>query len=148
MNTSKALLFIAALMALLAASLQASPALAQGNAELVKIQQQLLKVMARQEPLTAGDIKTYLANAEAIYRLRYEPEKLQEVSEGISAWDDDRFAYVTTKVAVGMSLLMKPDDARNRSLPAFARPTQAELDLIKRHLDELTRAMDAIRAKY
>lgn len=111
-----------------------------------RIQQQLEKIMISQPPLTEDDVRLYLANAEPIYRLRDEPGRLPETIKAIGGWLDDRFAYVTTKIAVGLSLLIRPDDPRNTGLPAFVRPTPDELTLIKRYQDELTRALERAQA--
>lgn len=122
------------------------PALAQS--EQAAIQGSLERSMARQELLTDEDIRTYLKYADPIYRLRFEPERQDEVIREINFWDEKRFAYVTTKMAVGMSLLLRPGDARNNSIPGFARPKPEELNLIRRHQDELIRTMDSIQSKY
>lgn len=113
-----------------------------------RIERELEKTMSLQSPLVEDDVKLYLANVEPIFRLRFEPEKLIDTIKAIGAWPEDRFAYVTTKMAVGMSLIMRPDDARNQVVPDFARPTPVELALIKRYQDELTRAMSMIEARY
>ncbi len=107
-----------------------------------RILQQLEKLMIRQPPLTEDDVRLYLSNAEPIYRLRDDPGRLPETVKAIGGWPEDRFAYVTTKVAVGLSLLVRPDDPRHAGLPEFVRPTADELTLIKRYQDELTRALE------
>ncbi len=135
-----------ALLAL--ALLMAAPALAQTTEELVKMQQQLMTTMAREAPLTNEDLRTYLTHAEAIYRLRYEPDKLGDVVRAIDPWTEARFAYVTTKLSVGMFMLMRSDDPRSRSLPEFAKPTEREMELIRRYEDDLTRTMRSLQAKY
>ncbi len=104
--------------------------------------------MARQEPLSENDIRIYLENVELIYQLRFEPDRLAEAVKTISAWTEGRFAYVTTKMATGMSMLMRPGDARNNAIPEFAKPTAQEQALIRRHQEALSRAMEAMQAKY
>lgn len=111
-----------------------------------RIQQQLETLMIRQPPLTEDDVRLYLANAEPIYRLRDEPDRLPETIKAIGGWPEDRFAYVTTKIAVGLSFLIRPDDPRSAGLPDFVRPTPDELTLIKRYQDELTRALERAQA--
>lgn len=113
-----------------------------------QMQERLRITMTREPSLTEEDIRIYLTHAEAIYRLRYESAKLGEVVLEINPWTEARFAYVTTKMAVGMLMLMKPDDSRIRNLPEFSRPTRSELELIRRHQDELTRTMESLQAKY
>jgi hypothetical protein len=126
--------------------LAAGPALAQNDQE--NLQGTLARSMARQAPLSDDDIRTYLRYVEPIYRLRFEPDRQNELIRTINIWDENRFAYVTTKMAVGMSLLMRPSDARNNAIPDFARPSRTELELIKSHQDELAQHMDSLQAKY
>lgn len=125
-----------------------SPGLALAQNDQAALQGSLERSMARQAELTDEDVKTYLKYADPIYRLRFEPERQDEVIREINFWDENRFAYVTTKMAVGMSLLLRPGDARNNSIPNFARPKPEELNLIRRHQDELIRTMDSIQSKY
>lgn len=125
-----------------------TPGLAAAQNEQAALQSSLERSMARQTDLTDEDIRTYLKYADPIYRLRFEPERQSEVIREINFWDENRFAYVTTKMAVGMSLLLRPDDSRNNSIPSFTRPKQEELNLIKRYQDELIRTMDSIQSKY
>jgi hypothetical protein len=124
----------------------ASPAEAQTEEAL--LQERLAQVMAQEQPLADADVRLYLENAEAIYRLRFEPEKLDETAAAISAWTPGRFAYVTTKIAVGMSQLLRPDDQRNLNVPEFAKPSPPEVAVIRRAQDELTRTMERLQVKY
>ena len=140
MNVRLALPVLAVLLA------AGAPAAAQS--EQVLFYEQLAQVMALEQPLADEDIRLYLENAEAIYRLRFEPEKLDETAAAISAWTPARFAYVTTKVAVGMSQLLRPDDQRNLNVPEFAKPSPPEVTVIRRAQDDLTRTMERLQAKY
>jgi hypothetical protein len=124
----------------------ASPAEAQTEEAL--LQERLAQVMAQEQPLADADVRLYLENAEAIYQLRFEPEKLDETAAAISAWTPGRFAYVTTKIAVGMSQLLRPDDQRNLNVPEFAKPSPPEVTVIRRAQDELTRTMERLQVKY
>jgi hypothetical protein len=124
----------------------AAPAASQTNQP--QINERLAQVMAQEQPLADADVRLYLENAEAIYRLRFEPEKLDETAAAISAWTPGRFAYVTTKISVGMSQLLRPDDQRNATVPDFAKPSPSEITVIRRAQDELTRTMERLQAKY
>ena len=124
----------------------AAPSAAQ--TEQARLYERLAQVMAQEQPLAEADVRLYLENAEAIYRLRFEPEKLDETAAAISSWTPGRFAYVTTKVAVGMSQLLLPDDQRNLNLPEFTKPSPPEITVIRRAQDELTRTMERLKAKY
>ena len=124
----------------------AAPSAAQTEQD--QLYERLAQVMAQEQPLAEADVKLYLENAEAIYRLRFEPEKLDETAAAISAWTPGRFAYVTTKIAVGMSQLLRPDDQRNLNLPEFTKPLPPEVAVIRRAQDELTRTMERLQAKY
>ena len=126
--------------------LAVSPASAQSDQE--KIQQQLESAMAKEGPLTDEDVRIYLANIDPIFRLRTEPARLGETVRSIGGWSESRFAYVTTKIAVGMSLLLRPGDSRNNGLPAFAKPDTQEMALLKRYQEELSREMEAAQLKY
>lgn len=121
---------------------------ASAQTELETINQQLEKAMVRETSLTDEDIKLYLLNVEPIYRLRFEPDRLPEVIKAIGGWSENRFAYVTTKISVGMSLILRPDDPRNAGIPAFTRPNQQELALLRRNQDNLTRAIEAVQTRY
>ena len=123
-------------------------ALASAQSEQDQLYERLAQVMAKEQPLADADIRLYLENAEAIYRLRFEPEKLDETAAAISAWTPDRFAYVTTKIAVGMSQIVRPDDLKNLNVPEFARPSDPEVTVIRRAQEELTRTMERLQAKY
>lgn len=143
-NNRFVLIFL--LIAGLAMFSSAGPAAAQDDSE--SLQHILERGMSRQAPLTADDVRVYLKNVEQIYRLRFEPGRQADVVREINYWDENRFAYVTTKMAVGMSLLLRPDDARNKSVPNFTRPTAAEMTLIKTYQDELAKAMESMQTKY
>jgi len=132
------------LMALFLAA--AAPAGAQ--TEEAQLYERLAQVMAQEQPLADADVRVYLENAEAIYRLRFEPEKMNETAAAISAWTPGRFAYVTTKIAVGMSLLLRPDDQRNLNVPEFAKPSPPEVTVIRRVQEELARTMERLQGKY
>jgi hypothetical protein len=121
---------------------------ASAQTEEAQLNERLAQVMAQEQPLADADVRLYLENAEAIYRLRFEPEKLDETAAAISAWTPGRFAYVTTKVAVGMSQLLRPDDQRNLNVPEFARPSPPEITVIRRVQDELARTMERLQGKY
>jgi hypothetical protein len=124
----------------------AVPAAAQ--TEETQLRERLAQVMAQEQPLADADVRLYLENAEAIYRLRFEPEKLEETAAAISAWSPGRFAYVTTKIAVGMSQFLRPDDQRNLNVPEFAKPSPPEVTVIRRVQDELVRTMERLQGKY
>jgi hypothetical protein len=124
------------------------PSPAEAQTEEALLQERLAQVMAKEQPLADADVRLYLENAEAIYRLRFEPEKLDETAAAISAWTPGRFAYVTTKIAVGMSQLLRPDDQRNLNVPEFAKPSPPEVTVIRRAQDELTRTMERLQVKY
>jgi hypothetical protein len=133
-------------LALVFLLLLAAPSAAQ--TEQAQLYERLAQVMAQEQPLAEADVRLYLENAEAIYRLRFEPEKLDETAAAISAWTPGRFAYVTTKIAVGMSQLSRPDDQRNLNVPEFAQPSPPEVTVIRRAQDELNRTMERLQAKY
>ncbi|MDR1044827.1 MAG: hypothetical protein LBP33_06885 [Candidatus Adiutrix sp.] len=122
------------------------PASAQSDQE--KIQQQLESAMAKESPLGEEDVRIYLANVDSIFRLQVEPGRLGETARNIGGWSESRFAYVTTKIAVGMSLLLRPTDSRNSGIPAFARPDTQETALLRRYQEELSREMEAAQLKY
>ncbi|MDR2935141.1 MAG: hypothetical protein LBV70_04585 [Candidatus Adiutrix sp.] len=124
----------------------AAPAAAQ--TEEAQLRERLAQVMAQEQPLADADVRLYMENAEAIYRLRFEPEKLDETAAAISAWTPGRFAYVTTKVAVGMSQLLRPEDQRHLNVPEFAKPSPPEVTVIRRVQDELARVMERLQVKY
>jgi hypothetical protein len=126
--------------------LSATAAFAQNPSR--ESQDRLYKVMESQEELSEDDVKLYLQHAEAIYKLRFEPGALDDTVRLIGSWSDKRFAYVTTKMAAGMSLLITPDDSRNNSIPEFARPTSGELRLIQRYQLQLETAMAQARRAY
>ncbi|KXS56369.1 MAG: hypothetical protein AMR96_03040 [Candidatus Adiutrix intracellularis] len=122
------------------------PAAAQDEQDLVY--ERLAQIMVKEQPLADEDVRIYIENAESIYRLRFEPEKLNETIKSINSWTENRFAYVTTKMAVGMSQLIRPEDPRNTSIPEFAKPSPPEIAVIRRAQDELTRTMERLQAKY
>lgn len=142
---------LALMFLLISGPLLSGPALAQPALppnDLQNLQGALARSMARQLPLSEDDVSAYLRYVEQIYLLRFQPDRQSDLIRNISIWDEDRFAYVTTKMALGMSLLLRPGDARNNAIPKFARPSEAELELIKSHQDELARHMDSLQAKY
>ena len=133
---------------LLLTMLLGTAASAAAQTEEAQIYERLAQVMAQEQPLADADVRLYLENAEAIYRLRFEPDKMDETAAAISSWTPGRFAYVTTKIAVGMSQLLRPDDQRNMTVPEFAKPSPPEVTVIRRAQDELTRTMERLQAKY
>ena len=110
-------------------------------------QERLYKIMDPQDELTEDDVKLYLQHADAIFRLRFEPDKLNETARAIG-WPDKRFAYVVTKMAAGLSLLLTRDDPRNSSIPEFARPTRNEERLIQRYQGQLEAALAQAQRAY
>ncbi|MDR0882486.1 MAG: hypothetical protein LBP55_08085 [Candidatus Adiutrix sp.] len=136
-----------ALLAVAGLTLNPSRAGAQSDDQL-KMDSILARTMASQELLTEADVIAYLNNLEPIYRLRFEPGRQQETIRNIGVWSEERFAYVITKMASGLSRLFRPGDPRNNGLADFARPTPAEEALIRRYQDDLGRALEAIQVKY
>lgn len=132
---SNLLMMVLALVVLMASESHAQDASSRQALERLEM------VMDQQEELTEDEVKLYLQHVNDIYRLRFEPDRLNETVRLINQWSEKRFAYVTTKMAAGMSILMKPGDPRNNSIPQFARPTSGELALIKRYQDQLDEAM-------
>ena len=132
------------LLLTLTLALAASPAAAQDDQTL--IQEQWAQVLAREQPLAEMDIRIYLENAEAIYRLRFEPEKAEETAAAIKAWTTSRFTYVTTKMAVGLHQLLRPGE--DLKLPEFAKPSAPEQTLIRQNREALVRTLESLQAKY
>lgn len=116
---------------------------AAGAADKPKAEE-LERAMRFEAPLAEADLRLYLANLPAIFSLRGQPDKAAETAAAIPGWTQNRFAYVTTKMAVGLSLLLRPDDARTAAVPAFAKPTAQEMALIKSHQDEVVKALEAL----
>ncbi len=114
--------------------------------EKARLSRELARSMAREAPLTEDDYRLYLASLEAIFALSQSPERAPDTAAAISAWSESRFAYVTTKMAVGMALILKPDDPKNLAIPDFARPTEREMALIRLHRDELVKSVEALQA--
>ena len=139
-----AVLFLAAPVCL-AADLAAAQARGGDQAPL---HEHLARIMAQEQPLADEDVRLYLENAEAIYRLRFEPEKMEETAAAISAWTPSRFAYVTAKMAASLGPLLLPDAQRGLAAPEFAKPTPAEYTVIRRAQDDLLRVMGSLQAKY
>lgn len=137
MKLAKTFLFAAALTAALSFTVAAAAADRTPAAELER-------VMRFEPALAEADVRLYLANLPAIFALRQQPGQAQAVASSIQGWTENRFAYVTTKMAVGLNTLLKPEDPRNAAAPAFAKPTAAELALIKSHQDELVKGLEAL----
>ncbi len=112
-----------------------------------RLAKELERAMSRETPLTEDDYRIYMANLDKIFALRQAPERAGQTAAEISDWTPSRFAYVTTKMAVGMSMLLKPDDPKNQAVPAFARPTEREMNLIENHRDELVKSVEALEAR-
>lgn len=134
-------------LTILALFLWLPPQALMAQSDSARIQNMLESSMAKQTILTDDDVRTYLEHAESIYLLRFDPSKADEVIKE-TGWSEGRFAYVTTKMAVGMSLLMRPDAPRNSSIPEFARPSGAELSVIRRFQEDLARTMEAVQARH
>ena len=124
------------------------PTWAVAQEDVQRATQELKKIMTQEEPLNENDVRLYLTNADPIYRLRFEPDKLEETILAIGGWSEQRFTYVTIKMAVGMSQLMNPDDFRHQDVMGFAQPSPQELAVIMAHQDELNRVMERIQARY
>jgi hypothetical protein len=124
----------------------AEPLAAQTNKDIARLSRELQRAMSIEAPLTEEDYRVFMANLDTIYALRQNPESATQVSRNISGWTPSRFAYVTTKMAVGMLSLVKPDDPRNLAVPDFARPSEQEMRIIRNHRDELVKAVEALQA--
>ncbi|MGL4207998.1 MAG: hypothetical protein ACRCTY_01285 [Candidatus Adiutrix sp.] len=115
------------------------PQMAQSDGSSLE---QLRQIMAAESQLTEDDVKIYLDNIKIIFQLSQSPEEARSVLSRIPAWSENRFTYVTTKMGVGMSMLLRPDDPRNEAAPDFAKPTAREMDLIQRYKIDLTNAVE------
>ncbi|MDR1922290.1 MAG: hypothetical protein LBS31_11200 [Candidatus Adiutrix sp.] len=113
------------------------------NRDKAMIEEQLRRVMAKEAPLSEADVKIYLENIKPIFRLSRNPALQKETIAAIGRWSENRFAYVAVKMAVGMSMLIRPDDPRNAAAPDFAKPTAGEMELIRGYRDELLRAAES-----
>ncbi|MDR2302386.1 MAG: hypothetical protein LBF38_10145 [Deltaproteobacteria bacterium] len=57
-----------------------------------------------------------------------------------TGWSQQRITYVVTKVSVGLSNIIYPNNPRLISAPEFINPTPAERELIVDRLNELVKA--------
>lgn len=139
-------IFIKTILACAALSLMLSQVLLAQDAEKSRLSRALERSMSREAPLSEDDYKIYMANLRDIFALSQAPQGAAELAKNINSWSENRFAYVSTKMAVGLSLLLKPEDPRNQQIPAFARPSEQEMRIIRNHRDELVKAMETLAA--
>jgi hypothetical protein len=100
----------------------------------------LYEKMAKEPPLKEADIKIFLAQLPEIMDFGQDPSLMTPVME-ISGWTENRLIYAVTKINLGILALFDPENIRLKEAPDFARPSLYELELLRGHQDEISRAM-------
>jgi hypothetical protein len=105
----------------------------------------LYELMSREPLLSKNEIIIYQKHLPAIVALDADPAGLGAVLEA-TGLTQTRLVYVVTKVGVGLSCLLYPDDAKFRDLPDFMKPTPPEQELLRENLDKLVEGFRALYA--
>ncbi|MDR1111303.1 MAG: hypothetical protein LBP92_11580, partial [Deltaproteobacteria bacterium] len=103
----------------------------------------LYELMSREPPLSRQEVLFYEENLAAIVALGENPGGLAGILEA-TGWNQRRFTYVVTKIGVGLSGLVYPENRRLVNAPEFLRPTPAEVELIVERLEALVRGFQKL----
>lgn len=106
---------------------------------------QALEMFKKEPPLAQKDIDAYIIVLPKVVDALNDPAAGAEVFAD-SGFTPIRFSYVSSKIGIGQGLAMgaSPDDMQLGDIPEVLRPSEAEISLIKKNLDSLTKvAMDA-----
>jgi hypothetical protein len=98
----------------------------------------LYELISREPPLSKQEIQAYEEHLESIVALDADPSLMPEILER-TGWTQERFTYVVTKVSVGLSNILYPENPRLINAPDFVNPTPAERELIVDRLKELVK---------
>ncbi|MDR1678022.1 MAG: hypothetical protein LBS44_06495 [Deltaproteobacteria bacterium] len=107
----------------------------------------LYEIIIRETPLIKQEIEIYGKNLESIVALDQDPSGLQAVLDN-TGWSLERFTYVVTKIGVGLSNILYPENPRLINASDFLSPTPAERELIIDQLKTLVKSyQDLVKTK-
>lgn len=97
---------------------------------------------ANQSPITQADVDAYIKAIPQITANMGDEAKLLAIYKE-AGWDEWRGAYVLSKVGTAYAISMAPDQASMMTgqLPASLKPSQAEIDLVSKAQDKITKAI-------
>jgi hypothetical protein len=103
----------------------------------------LYEIIVREPPLTKQEVLTYEQNIEAIAALASDPSALPAILE-TTGWSLERLTYVATKMGVGLSNILYPENPRLKNAQEFLAPTPAERELIVDNLNALVKGYESL----
>ncbi|MDR0620770.1 MAG: hypothetical protein LBJ61_02685 [Deltaproteobacteria bacterium] len=120
---------------------QENPAIPENNEKplTARSSAHLYELISREPPLSKQEILAYEQNLENIVALDTNPALLPELLE-TTGWSQERLTYVVTKIGVGLSNILDPENPRLFTAPDFVHPTPAERELIVDRLNDLVKA--------
>jgi hypothetical protein len=103
----------------------------------------LYDVVKSEYPLNNNDIDNYIRELPLIISLAENPGLSSEILSA-TGWTESRLIYVTTKVGMGLILLLNPLEKGSQKYPSFARPSLNEEKLITEREPEIQAAFDKL----
>ena len=103
----------------------------------------LYNVISNEHPLNNNDIDSYIKELPLILALSGDPSLVPEVLAA-TGWTENRLVYVSTKVGLGLVLLLNPEEKGSQKYPAFASPSANEERLIAEREPEIQAAYNKI----
>ena len=97
---------------------------------------------ANQGPISQADVDAYIKAIPQITASAGDEAKLMAIYKE-AGWDEWRGAYVISKVGTAYAISMAPAqaDMMTAQLPASLKPTQAEIDMVAKAQDKITKAL-------
>jgi hypothetical protein len=105
----------------------------------------LYNIISGEYPLNNNDIDRYIRELPLILALNDDPSLINELLAA-TGWTENRLVYVTTKVGMGLILLLNPSEKGSQKYPSFARPSLNEEKLITEREPEIQAAFEKLIA--
>lgn len=125
-----------------ALGLALTPALAQAQTEPAgTLPPEVAASLAKEKPLAQADIDAYLKVLPKMGDVAKDPSAVAKLYED-AGFTEIRFSYVAGKIGLGMALASgaTPEQMNMDQIPEVLRPSDAEVELVKKNLDKLQAA--------
>lgn len=101
-----------------------------------------MKELANEPPMTQADIDIYLKVLPELGKAMQDPSAVEKIQKS-SGLSEARLGLVLTKVSLAqaMSLGMTLEQLNAGSLPDAMKPTDADVELVKKNMDKINEAM-------
>lgn len=125
---------------ILGLAFSSSMALAQ-VAPMGALPPEMVTALEKEKPLAQADIDAYLKVLPKMGQVAADPTAAAKLYQD-AGMTEIRFSYVAAKVGLGMALASgaTPQQLNLDQMPAVLKPSDAEVELVKKNLDKLQKA--------